>query len=128
MEQTKETNELGTMENPTRLLDIESRNGTHYTKLWRGELTNKETNETNTFAIYHSVDCGYEFIKIKLSPPTEMFGRTYGWREKYPSSEEFGKSGWSFRGTDYLLYRISKDYIITEDEVNEIRQAITKKG
>ena len=47
-------------------------------------------------AIYVRDDKVYEVFRIKVSPPTTMFGKDYPEREVYPGNEDFGSSAWCF--------------------------------
>ena len=37
----------------------------------------------------------YEIFRIRIEPPTTLFGNELPEREHYPNSEEFGKIAWS---------------------------------
>jgi hypothetical protein len=43
---------------------------------------------------------GFEVIRIKVKPQTEVFGRVSVEQEVYPSSSQFGRMGWSFGSND----------------------------
>ena len=65
-------------------------NGYEYEQVWRKGMT----------AIYKQLrtEDTYEVIKIKISPASEVFGKSYPEREVYPGNEEWGKLAWTVRG------------------------------
>lgn len=49
---------------------------------------------TKRKAMYLRSDGYYEIFKVKVSPPAEMFGKSYPEREVYPGNEDFGKTAY----------------------------------
>jgi len=68
-----------------RILEKEIKaNGTVYTLVKRNPWK----------AMYKAREGQYEVFRVRIDPPTVMFGNELPEREHYPSSEEFGKIAW----------------------------------
>ena len=60
-------------------------------------VTAKLIERTDKKAIYFRTDNVWEVFKIKISEPSEVFGKKYPKREVYPGNEDFGVWAWCYR-------------------------------
>jgi hypothetical protein len=63
-------------------------------------LTAQQLMRTKDKAMYKRWDGVYEVFRIKIQGPTNVFGKIYPSKERYPSSEEFGSIAWCFNNYD----------------------------
>jgi hypothetical protein len=49
---------------------------------------------------YQGLTYGFEVVRIRIQKQREQFGRTFGEREAYPASSQFGYIAWSY-GCNY---------------------------
>lgn len=81
-------------------------NGTVYTLVKR----------TPWKAMYQAVDGQFEVFRVRVDPPTVIFGNEMPEREHYPSSEEFGKIAWCVMSRE----RAEEIYNELEEKKDEI--------
>lgn len=60
-------------------------------------LTAKLVKRTENKAIYYRWDNVYEVFRITKADETKIFETVYPKMEKYPSSDDFGKTAWNYR-------------------------------
>ena len=60
-------------------------------------LTAKLIKRTENKAIYYRWDNVYEVFRITKADETKIFQTVYPKMERYPSSDDFGKTAWNYR-------------------------------
>lgn len=68
------------------------------TSFKKGGFNHTLVERDGNLAIFEKTKPGfknYEVVKVKVHPGGEVFGKTIGPHERYPSSEQWGSYGWT---------------------------------